>query len=100
MAVHAGEDRTKHHGAVSVPIYPASLYAFSDADEGIAIIPSFGMAACRNRQVVMSPLVDPVVSMDFHQITQRGRNLPEGADEFLAFLMRHVSDWAEHAGVV
>jgi len=37
MAVHAGEDRTKHHGAVSVPIYPASLYAFSDADEGIAI---------------------------------------------------------------
>jgi methionine-gamma-lyase len=37
MAVHAGEDRTKHFGAVSVPIYPASLYAFSDADEGIAI---------------------------------------------------------------
>src|SRR5688572_33366561 len=37
QAVHAGEDRTQHHGAVSVPIYSASVFAFSDADEGIAI---------------------------------------------------------------
>ncbi|MEO8573885.1 MAG: PLP-dependent aspartate aminotransferase family protein, partial [Pyrinomonadaceae bacterium] len=37
MAVHAGEDRTKNHGAVSVPVYSASVFAFSDADEGIAI---------------------------------------------------------------
>ncbi len=36
-AVHAGEDRTQNYGAVSVPIYPASVYAFSDADEGAAI---------------------------------------------------------------
>ena len=36
-AVHAGEDRTQHFGAVSVPIYPASVFAFQDADEGIAI---------------------------------------------------------------
>ena len=36
-AVHAGEDREKHFGAVSVPIYSASLFAFQDADEGIAI---------------------------------------------------------------
>jgi methionine-gamma-lyase len=33
-AVHAGEDLTKHYGAVSVPIYNASLFAFEDADEG------------------------------------------------------------------
>lgn len=37
LAVHADEDRTANHGAVSVPIYPASVFAFSDADEGIAI---------------------------------------------------------------
>jgi LysR family carnitine catabolism transcriptional activator len=73
--------------------------ALVEADEGIAIIPSFGLAACRNRQVVMSPLVDPVVTMEFHQITQRGRSLPEGADEFLAFLKSYVSAWAEQAGV-
>ncbi|CAN5575784.1 MAG: trans-sulfuration enzyme family protein [Pyrinomonadaceae bacterium] len=37
LAVHAGEDRTQNHGAVSVPIYPASVFAFTDADEGAAI---------------------------------------------------------------
>lgn len=36
-SVHAGEDRNKHFGAVSVPIYSASVFAFNDADEGIAI---------------------------------------------------------------
>ncbi len=36
-AVHAGEDRTANHGAVSVPVYSTSVFAFSDADEGIAI---------------------------------------------------------------
>jgi DNA-binding transcriptional LysR family regulator len=85
---------------VSVANLLDTQMALVEADEGIAIIPSFGMAACRNRQVVMSPLVDPVVSMDFHQITQRGRSLPEGADDFLAFLKSYVSTWAEHAGVV
>ena len=37
LAVHAGEDLTQNHGAVSVPIYSASVFAFSDADEGAAI---------------------------------------------------------------
>jgi methionine-gamma-lyase len=36
-AVHAGENLEEHFGALSVPIYPASVYAFSDADEGAAI---------------------------------------------------------------
>jgi len=36
-SVHAGEDRAANHGALSMPIYPASVFAFSDADEGIAI---------------------------------------------------------------
>ena len=36
-AVHAGDDHAEHYGALSVPIYPASVYAFSDADEGAAI---------------------------------------------------------------
>ncbi len=37
LTVHAGEDRTENFGAVSVPIYTASVFAFSDADEGAAI---------------------------------------------------------------
>ena len=36
-AVHAGDDHSSHYGALSVPIYPASVFAFTDADEGAAI---------------------------------------------------------------
>ncbi|HEV8593488.1 MAG TPA: PLP-dependent aspartate aminotransferase family protein [Pyrinomonadaceae bacterium] len=37
LAVHAGVDASEHFGAVSTPIYPASIFAFEDADEGAAI---------------------------------------------------------------
>lgn len=37
LAVHAGEDRDAHHGALSVPVYNASVFAFSDAEEGAAV---------------------------------------------------------------
>ncbi len=73
--------------------------ALVEADEGAAIVPSFGLALCSNRDVVASRLVDPVVSLDFHQITQRGRTLPEGADEFVAFLKTYFAAWAARAGV-
>lgn len=36
-AVHAGEERSENFGALSVPVYTASVFAFSNADEGIAI---------------------------------------------------------------
>ena len=36
-AVHAGDDHSRHHGALSVPVYPASVFAFPNADEGAAI---------------------------------------------------------------
>jgi methionine-gamma-lyase len=35
--VHAGEEPKKHFGAISVPIYNASVFAFDDADEAAAI---------------------------------------------------------------
>ena len=37
LTVHAGEDRDSHFGALSVPVYNASVYAFTDAEEGAAI---------------------------------------------------------------
>lgn len=73
--------------------------ALVEADEGSAIIPSFGLALCKGRDVVASRLVDPVVSMDFNQITQRGRTLPEGAEEFVAFLKTYFVGWAARAGI-
>lgn len=36
-AVHAGENLSENHGALSIPIYNASTYAFENADEGRAV---------------------------------------------------------------
>jgi len=74
--------------------------ALVEAEEGIAIIPSFGMPACRNRKVVMSQLINPVVRFDFHMISRRGRKLPPGADEFSSFLKSYIATWAGRAGVL
>jgi LysR family carnitine catabolism transcriptional activator len=60
--------------------------AMVEADEGIAVIPSFGLTACRNRKVAMSRLINPVVEIEFHQISNRGKKLPPGAEEFTEFL--------------
>jgi LysR family transcriptional regulator, carnitine catabolism transcriptional activator len=74
--------------------------ALVEAEEGIAIIPSFGMPACRNRKVVVSPLINPVVRFDFHMISPRGKKLPPEADEFIAFLKNYIATWAGRAGVL
>ena len=74
--------------------------ALVEAEEGIAVIPSFGMPACRNRKVVMSQLINPVVRFDFHMISRRGRELPPGAEEFTSFLKSYIALWAGRAGVL
>jgi LysR family carnitine catabolism transcriptional activator len=74
--------------------------ALVEAEEGIAIIPSFGMPVCRNRKVVVSQLISPVVRFDFHLISNRGRELPPGADEFTSFLKSYIASWAGRAGVL
>src|SRR5688572_30845873 len=37
LVVHAGHDRESDHGALSTPIYTASVFALGDVDEGIAV---------------------------------------------------------------
>jgi LysR family transcriptional regulator, carnitine catabolism transcriptional activator len=74
--------------------------ALVEAEEGIAIVPSFGMPACRNRKVVVSPLINPVVRFELHMISNRGKELPPGADEFTAFLKSYIATWAGRAGVL
>jgi DNA-binding transcriptional LysR family regulator len=71
-----------------------------EAGEGIAIIPSFGLPACRSRKVTMSELVDPVVTLEFHQISHRGRKLQEEASEFSAFLKKYIATWAGETGIL
>ncbi len=74
--------------------------ALVEAEEGIAIIPSFGMPACRNRKVMVSPLINPVVRFDFHMITPRGKEQPPEAAEFTSFLKSYIATWAGRAGVL
>ena len=74
--------------------------ALVEAEEGIAIIPSFGLPACRNRKVVMSQLINPVARFEFHLISNRAKALPPGAEEFTAFLKSYIARWAGRAGVL
>jgi len=57
-----------------------------EVGEGVAVIPSFGLPACRNRRVLMSRLINPVATLEFHQIRNRGRQLPSGTEDFILFL--------------
>lgn len=74
--------------------------ALVEAAEGVAIVPSFGLPACSNRRVVMSQLIDPVVNLEFYQISNRGKKLPPGAEEFTAFLQTYIARWAGRTGVL
>jgi DNA-binding transcriptional LysR family regulator len=74
--------------------------ALVEAEEGIAIIPSFGLPACRNRRVAMSQLVSPVVRFEFHLIVNRAKKLSPAAEEFTSFLKSYIATWAGRAGIL
>jgi DNA-binding transcriptional LysR family regulator len=65
-----------------------------EAEQGIAVIPSFGLPAYRNRKVTMSELVEPLVALEFYEISSRARKLPAEASEFSAFLKKYIARWA------
>jgi LysR family transcriptional regulator, carnitine catabolism transcriptional activator len=56
-----------------------------EAGLGVAVIPSFGVMASRNRKVRVTRL-EPEVTLEFYEISNRGRKLPTEATEFAAFL--------------
>lgn len=74
--------------------------ALVEAEEGIAIVPSFGMPASRNRKVVMRQLTNPVMRFDIHLISSLSRQMPPGADEFASFLQSYIATWVGRAGVM
>jgi LysR family transcriptional regulator, carnitine catabolism transcriptional activator len=61
-----------------------------EAGLGIAVIPSFGVLASRDRKVRITQL-DPVVTLEFHEISNRGRKLQPEAIEFGAFLRTYIA---------
>lgn len=61
-----------------------------EAGLGTAVIPSFGVLASRNRKVRITQL-DPVVTLEFFEISNRGRKLPSEAVEFSGFLKTYIA---------
>jgi DNA-binding transcriptional LysR family regulator len=97
----------KHLARAGVFVHPRAMFNYLDtmiamveAGEGIAVIPSFALPACRNRKVVMSRLINPVVNLDFSRISLRGNKLPPGADDFTTFLQGYIARWAGRAGIL
>ncbi len=41
-----------------------------------------------------------MVRFDFHLISRRGTELPQGAEEFTSFLKSYIATWAGRAGVL
>lgn len=66
-----------------------------EAGLGIAVIPSFGVMAARDRKVRITQL-DPLVTLEFREISNRGRKLPAEASEFCAFLKTYIAQWVNH----
>ena len=74
--------------------------AMVSAGHGVAVIPSLGLPACRKRGIVVHRLSNPVVTVDYHVIQQRGKKLAPAADDFAGFLQRYIARWAGAAGIL
>jgi LysR family transcriptional regulator, carnitine catabolism transcriptional activator len=61
-----------------------------DAGLGIAVIPSFGVLAAGGRKVKITEL-DPAVTLEFYEISNRGRKLQPEAIEFSTFLKTYIA---------
>ena len=97
----------KHLKRAGIAFRPRAIFNYLDtqiamveAGEGVAVIPSFVLPACRNRKVVMSKLINPVVGVDFSRICLRGKKLPPGADDFTSFLKSYIGRWAGRSGIL
>jgi DNA-binding transcriptional LysR family regulator len=93
---HRASERSKGcRSAASRRSEALAAQSAAKAEEGIAIIPSFGLPACRSRKIAVSQLVNPVARFDFHLISARGKELPPLADEFTSFLKSYVATGAD-----
>ena len=78
--------------------YLHTLITMVEAGVGIAIVPSFVLPDCRSRGLIISPLINPRVHLDFYQIRNGGRKLSPFAEEFTAFLTDCIVLWTSKSG--
>ena len=79
--------------------YLETVIAMVEARQGVAVVPSFVLPACRTRNVVTSRITNPTVNLDFYQISARVKRPPAEAEDFMSFLKPYVVRWAGRAGV-
>ena len=96
---HLAQAGVPHQPSLTVN-YLSTQIAMAEAGEGVAIVPSYGHLASRNRSILMSRLVNPVVHLDSYQIRHSGRKLPAVAEEFTSFLQSYIASWAGRSGVL
>lgn len=72
-----------------------SLVGMAAAGVGPTILPSFAAPVARQSDVVSALLTDPVLSMDFHMITKRGRAQPAVLEAFTSTLLEVIAERGE-----
>lgn len=80
--------------------YLHTQIAMVEAGQGIAIVPSYTLPECRNRGLMINPLLKPNVHLDFYQIRNGGRKLSPVAEEFTVFLKNYIVTWASKSGLL
>jgi len=63
-----------------------TLISMVEAGFGIAVMPTFALAACRRHRVRTDVLVKPKVGLDFYRIAKRGTHETEAMQAFVATL--------------
>jgi hypothetical protein len=63
-------------------------------------VSKFALSECRNRGLIVSHLVKPVVHLDAYQIRKGGRKLHPIAEEFTTFLKNYIVEWAGKSDLV
>ena len=65
-----------------------TVLALVEAGLGIAILPTYALVSCKNRNIVARPLSHPTISRDVVIITRSGRTLPPAGGNFIQLLQR------------
>jgi DNA-binding transcriptional LysR family regulator len=81
-------------GLAVKPAFEVSLIttalALVEAGLGIAVLPSYALAAARHHAVIGKPLLDPVISRDVEMIHASGRSVSPAVASFTRVLQDHA----------
>jgi len=68
----------------------ATVLALVEAGLGVAILPTYALVSCKNRNIVARPLSHPTISREIIAVTRSGRSLPPAGSDFIQLLQRNA----------